>query len=214
MNRRLLLHLLVTAILLAPAELAQTWEAGAAIGFGFYHDASLTGPTTSGRAGFGDRFVLSAMFGHSLGQRFSIEGRYTFQDGDPEIVSGTSRANLDGDSSSLLAEIVFSPFRRHAWIRPYLAAGGGMKIYRGSGTPAAVEPLMDLAVLHSATDAVGLFTYGGGVKFRLSRHLWLRLDLRDYTTPFPTRVITPAPGVKVGGWLHDFVPTLGLSWGR
>ncbi len=30
------------------------------------------------------------------------------------------------------------------------------------------------------------------------------------TAPLP--VIAPAPGMTLGGWLHDFVPTVGVSW--
>jgi len=36
--------------------------------------------------------------------------------------------------------------------------------------------------------------------------------VRDYITPFPNKVIAPAPGAKVGGWLQDFVPMFGVSW--
>ena len=30
----------------------------------------------------------------------------------------------------------------------------------------------------------------------------------------PILLISAGPGVHLNGWLHDFVPTLGLSWGR
>lgn len=214
MNGRSLLPFFAAAVLMAPPALAQNWETGAAIGFGFYRDATLSGATSTGRAGFGPRFALGAMAGRSLGEHFSIEGRYTLQDGDLEIVSHGMEANLDGAASSFLGELVASPRSRHAFLRPYLAGGGGVKIYRGTQDPAPVEPLMDLALLHHATQAVSLLTYGGGVKLHVAPHWWLRLDLRDYATPFPTRVISAAPGVRLHGWLHDLVPMLGMSWGR
>ena len=53
---------------------------------------------------------------------------------------------------------------------------------------------------------------GGGVKFQLSPHVQLRLDVHDYMTPFPKNVITPNSGAKVGGWLMDFVPMVGISY--
>jgi len=31
-------------------------------------------------------------------------------------------------------------------------------------------------------------------------------------SPFPTKVITPNVGAKSGGWLHDFVPMIGISY--
>lgn len=205
--------LMFTAVLAGARARGQNWEAGAAIGFGFYHDTSLSSAAEAGRAGFGPRFALGAVVGRRLGRHFSVEGRYTFQDGDPEIVSGSTRASLDGDASSLLGEAVYSPRRREARVQPFVAAGAGIKWYRGTGTPAAVEPLAELATLHRATEGGGLVTYGGGVRFRVTERWWVRLDLRDYSTPFPTRVMMPATGVRLGGWLHDFVPMLGLSRG-
>jgi hypothetical protein len=53
---------------------------------------------------------------------------------------------------------------------------------------------------------------GGGVKFALSRKVFLRTEFRDYITAFPTEVITPAPGVKYGSILHDFVPMVGIGF--
>jgi hypothetical protein len=193
---------------------AQDWEAGGAAGFGFYRSVAISGLTSSGSAGFGPRFVLGAVAGKSFAEHLAIEGRYIYQDGDLQIRGRGTEANLDGDSSALLGELVCSLLRRHAWLRPYFAAGGGVKVYRGTQNAAADEPLMDLALLHHATQAVALVSYGGGVKWHFAEHWWARLDLRDYVTPFPTRVISAAPGVHLNGRLHDFVPTLGLSWGR
>ena len=150
----------------------------------------------------------------SLSERVAIEGRYIYQDGDLQILGRSAEANLDGDSSALLGELICSLFGRHASLKPYFAAGGGVRVYRGTQNPAADEPLMDLALLHHVTQTVGLVSYGGGAKWHFAEHWWVRLDLRDYVTPFPTQVISPAAGMHLNGWLHDFVPTLGLSWGR
>jgi Outer membrane protein beta-barrel domain len=193
---------------------AQNWEAGGAAGFGFYHSVAIEGPGASGSAGFGPRFVLSAMAGKSLAEHLAIEGRYIYQDGDLQILGRGEEANLDGDSSALSGELVYSLLGRRASLRPYFAAGGGVRVYRGTQNPAPDEPLMDLALLHHATQAVGLVSFGGGVKWHFAEHWWVRLDLRDYVTPFPTQVISPAVGLRLNGRLHDFVPMLGLSWGR
>jgi hypothetical protein len=214
MGGRSHLRLFLPLALAALPALAQTWEIGGAAGFGFYRDATLTGPDSTGRAGFGPRFALGALAGKSLGEHFAIEGRYTFQDGDLEIVSHGAQANLDGDASAFLAELAYSPRPRHARLRPFLAAGGGLKLLRGTDPVPATEPLTDLALLHRATQAVGLCTFGGGLKLHVASHWWLRLDLRDYLTPFPNQVISADPGVRLPARLHDFVPTLGISWGR
>ena len=53
---------------------------------------------------------------------------------------------------------------------------------------------------------------GGGVKFKLSPHVALRTEFRDFVTPFPKELITPAPGAKVGSMLHNFIPMAGISY--
>jgi hypothetical protein len=40
----------------------------------------------------------------------------------------------------------------------------------------------------------------------------LHVSLRDQITGFPSKIIAPAPGMAITGWLHDFRPTVGLSW--
>jgi len=50
------------------------------------------------------------------------------------------------------------------------------------------------------------------VKLSLGGPVLLRLEFRDYITPFPREVITPAMGAEIKGWLHDFVPTVGFGF--
>ena len=45
----------------------------------------------------------------------------------------------------------------------------------------------------------------------MSDSVYLRLEIRDYITPFPKQVVAPAPGAKLKGWLHDFVPMVGIG---
>jgi hypothetical protein len=73
----------------------------------------------------------------------------------------------------------------------------------------------DLLYLTGGKDSrVRLFAAaGGGVKMKLSGRIFLHLEARDYLTPFPTKVIAPVPPSTVGGWVHDFVPLIGISIG-
>jgi hypothetical protein len=57
-----------------------------------------------------------------------------------------------------------------------------------------------------------MLSFGGGVKFKLAQHMSMRLEVRDFLTPFPNDVITPAPGAKVGRLLHNIVPMFGISY--
>jgi hypothetical protein len=52
---------------------------------------------------------------------------------------------------------------------------------------------------------------GGGVKIDLHKNLRLRVEMRDYISPAPNKVIAPAPGASLGGVLNDFQAMVGLS---
>jgi hypothetical protein len=43
--------------------------------------------------------------------------------------------------------------------------------------------------------------------------VFLQAEFRDYLTPAPKQVIAPVGASKLGGWVHDFVPLVGLSFG-
>jgi len=192
--------------------LAADLEVGATGGFGFYQDVTINnGASSSAQAGFGPRFVLGGVVGHDLGQHFGLEGRYTFQDGDLALRSQGLEANMDGDAQSILGELLVYGSSKRYRLRFYAAVGTGVKIYQASSPVSGPQPLTNFATLNQGNQATPLITYGVGVKYRLSDHWLVRVDVRDYTTPFPTHVITPAAGASVSGWLHDVVPTLGIS---
>ena len=52
---------------------------------------------------------------------------------------------------------------------------------------------------------------GAGIKFALSRKVYLRTEFRDYITAFPKEIIAPAPGTSYGRLLHDFVPMVSVG---
>ena len=85
---------------------AQNKQVGFSGGFGFYLDATVTAPSGEARAGFGPRFAAGGVVGERFEDRFGGEFRYTFQDGDSELRSGTLEANLDAHSHSLLGDLL------------------------------------------------------------------------------------------------------------
>ena len=62
-------------------------------------------------------------------------------------------------------------------IRPYLEAGAGIKLYQGTGAQVAYQPLRYFALLTQQQDLRPLVSAGGGVKFQISTHVQLRLDV-------------------------------------
>ena len=95
---------------------------------------------------------------------------------------------------------------------PFLAAGGGMKLYRGTGHEVTYQPLETIALLTKTQQIKPMISVGGGIKMILGPRLVLRAEVRDYITTFPNKIIVPIPGVKANGWLNDFVPMIGISY--
>jgi hypothetical protein len=40
----------------------------------------------------------------------------------------------------------------------------------------------------------------------------VRVEVRDYFSSFPTKVIAPAPGAHLSGWLNDIVPMVSITF--
>jgi hypothetical protein len=48
--------------------------------------------------------------------------------------------------------------------------------------------------------------------YQLGPRIFLRAEIRDFITAFPTQLITPAPGMKFGSLLNDIVPLVGITY--
>ena len=190
---------------------AQQWEIGAGGGYGIYRNASIYAPAGQAAAGFRNRFVLTAVFGEDLYRRIAGEVRYTYQDGDPFIEAGSVRANVQGQSHAFHYDVLVHTRGRDAILRPYLALGAGAKLYRVTGPANPNQALGAIGRLASQDEIKPLVTAGGGVRFRLRQNLVVRLDFRDYVTPFPKNVIQPAPLGTARGIFHQFTPMLGVG---
>jgi hypothetical protein len=188
------------------------WELGAAGGFGLVHDAAIRNLSGSLSAGIDNRFGAGVVVGQELYEHLGGGLRYTFRDDDLVLKSGGRKANMDGDSHLIHCDLLFHVRGRDARIRPYAAAGGGIRLFRGTGREDPKQPFSDFAFLTKNNEVKPLISVGGGVKVTLTRHLLVRVDFRDYISPFPEELFVPAPGAKIHGWLHDFVPLAGVSW--
>src|SRR6267378_449547 len=96
--------------------LAQENQFGVAGGFGFYRDATLTNSSGNARAGFGPRFAASAVISRKFRNHLGANLRYTFQDGDSELRSGSVEANVGAHRS---------PRLRHTISRSAFSRGAG-----------------------------------------------------------------------------------------
>lgn len=100
---------------------------------------------------------------------------------------------------------------RESTVRPFVAAGVGVKIFTGSGRN-LTQPLAGLAVLREVSQVEPAISVGGGLKYLVSRHMQLRVDFRMYMTPLPDEVIRPVGLSTIDRWVFDFVPLGGISY--
>jgi len=212
--RSILLSSATIALGLSSACVAQQpgWEVGGAVGFGIMRNASIDSGSGTATAGVDNRFVAGAVVGQDLYRHFSGELRYVFRDDDLVLKSGGQKVNMDGDSHLVHYDVLFHPTSKEARIRPFFAAGGGVRLFRATGQEYVNQPFSDFALLTKTNEVKPLISVGGGVKAKLTDHTVLRLDFREYISPFPEELFATAPGAKIRGWLFDSVPMAGVSF--
>lgn len=205
-------NLIVGLILAVGAAQSQTREIGVIGGGAFLRGLPIQGAPANTSAGFQPGAVGGVLFGQDLYSHWSGEIRYLFEQRNLRVVSGGKSASFAGQAHVLSYDLIYHTRSREERVRPYLAVGGGMKLFRGTGEEEAYRPLMEYAYLTRTQQLKPMLSVGGGVKWAVGKRMALHIDFRDQITPFPRKLIAPAPGMTLQGWLHDFVPTVGLSW--
>ena len=201
----------VALLTFSSAGFAQKWEFGGLGGWGSYRNRPVTGGTGNAEAGFDSGVAAGVFVGNNMYRYVGGEVRYTFQQNNLQVSSGSTKFNFTGRAHAIHYDIVFHATPVGSRVRPFVSAGGGVKLYEGTGKEASVQPLSSYAILTKTNQWTGLVSVGGGIKVAASKHVNLRIEVRDYLTPFPTDVVTPVPPAKIGGWLHDLIPMFGLS---
>lgn len=197
----------------AGTAFAQQWELGAGGGIGVSKNLTVTRGSQTAEAGFKPGAAFSAYAGQNMSDRFGGQFRYTFQFNDMKLSSGGTDVTFSALSHAVHYDLLFFGAGREAKVRPFLAGGGGVKYYRGTGKETVLQPLSQFAILTKTSETKGLITFGGGVKVRVGNRSFVTLEARDYLTPAPKLVLAPVPGAKMDGWIHDFVPMVSLSFG-
>jgi hypothetical protein len=203
--------LLALAVLTAPAALAQKWEVGGGAGVGYYSSQNITSPAGSAAAKFASNISASAWLASNSPAFLGGELRYDWQRGAAELSSGGAKASFSAMSHALHYDMVLHFASIESPVRPFVSAGGGVKIFQGTGTEVAYQPLNRIGLLTRTSDIKPLISLGGGVKFQIGQRSALRIEVHDFLTQFPGKVITPALNANAGGWLHDLVIGFGFS---
>jgi hypothetical protein len=204
-------RLMVLVCLAALPAVAQTWEVGVAGGMGFLGQAGIDG-LAGGAAGLANGPAAAAFLAQNLYRNLGGEMRYEYQQRELRLTRGSVTASLPARTHSLEYALVWHLRGRRSAVRPYLTAGGGYQLLQGTGREAAYRPLMDVAYLTHTQEWKPVISAGGGVKARVGGRMFLRMELRQQFTLMPTRLITPAPGVRLASWLHHLEPLAGIGW--
>lgn len=204
----------ILALFAAGPATAENWEIGGGAGYGVVRELGVSSGSLNGKMGWRHGYLATAYGGHHLYERLSGELRYSFRKGSPRVSLGGQEAVMKGEAHTVSYDMLLHARDRQASVRPYVAFGGGVKVFRGTGVESALQPLSNLILLTSTRETLPLFSIGGGVSVRLAPNAVLRFDFRDHVTPFPSKVLQPAPGAQASGWFHDFLPmvTLGVTF--
>lgn len=191
---------------------AQTWELGAVGGYGWYHNPSITNISESGEGGFPPRAAVGVVAGENLYNYVGGELRWLFRFGGPQVSSNATRESATGYTNTITYEFLFHATPRESKIRPFVAAGAGIKAYTNT-LRTVNQQLGSLAILRGETTVEPALSVGAGVKYLLPKHVQLRLDFRTIATPLPTELIRPTgPSTRVHGWVYDFLPLLEVGY--
>lgn len=200
------------AIAVAIPAYAQRYEFGVQGGGSFYTKSKVERSGGSADAGFGSGFGAGITLGHNMYNRLGGEVRYTYLRNDLELSSGGQKATFGGEAHAIHYDFLIHAATFGSKVRPYVAFGAGIKSFRGSGEERAVQPLANYALLTKTSEIRPLVSFGGGVKFAISKRTMFRIDVHDYFSSVPSKVIAPAGGSSLSGWIHNIVPTAGFSF--
>jgi hypothetical protein len=203
--------LLICALAAGPSLFAQ-WEFGGAIGYGIYRDGTVFGAGTSVEAGIHNRFAAGAVLAEEQYNYLSGEFRYLYHDGHPFVSSGGIRTDIQGQSHTFTYDLLVHFEPRDRKLRFFVAGGGGGKYYVIAGPAPVVQPWANVATLTTQDEWKFVVDVGGGLKYRVARHVQVRVDFRDYMTTFPKRQIAPVTGNTARGIFQQFTPMAGVSY--
>jgi hypothetical protein len=193
------------------ASYAQQWEFGGAGGAGFLNSVPVSGGIATATAGFQPGAAFGGYVGYSQYRHIGGELRYAYLQSNLSLKSGGSEASFSGMSHVIHYDVIFKTSKDGGKAQLFAAVGGGMKVFRGTGKEAAYQPLSQYGYFTKTQALKPMASVGVGAKFALTKRVFLRTEIRDYITAFPTEIITPPAGTKYGKLLHDLVPMVGLG---
>jgi hypothetical protein len=195
-----------------PSAMAQKWEFGGGVGGSFYLSRDISNGSAKASAGIETNVASGVWLGENLSNKWGGEIRYDYQRGDLQLKSGSASTSFTGATHAIHYDILWHATPRGSKVRPFLAAGAGIKVYRATGAEIPSQPLSQFALLTKGNQLDALLSLGAGVKWQVAPALQVRLEVHDYITPFPDEVIAPNVGSHVSGVLQNIVPMIAIAY--
>jgi hypothetical protein len=196
----------------AVSGFAQQWEFGGTGGASFLNSVAVNNSAGSATAGFQPGATFGAFVGYDSYKHIGGELRYGYLQSNLKLASGGSTASFSGMAHVVHYDVIFHTAGSESKVQLFAAVGGGMKVFRGTGTENSFQALEQFGLFTKTQEMKPMASVGGGVKWALTRKVFLRTEFRDYITAFPKGIITPpGPGTKYGLLLHDIVPMVSLG---
>ena len=119
----------------------QQWEFGGLAGGGFLNTVPVSSTVGTATAGFQTGAAFGGYVGFNQYKHIGGELRYTYLQSNLSLKSGGSEASFSGMSHVVGYDVIFKTTRDNGKVQLFAAVGGGMKVFRGTGTEAAYQPL-------------------------------------------------------------------------
>jgi hypothetical protein len=188
------------------------WEIGVAGGYSDPQGVPATASGGTATVGFAPAGAFSVYLGEDVTRYLGGEIRYDYIMGDARIESGGASTTFGAVSHAVHYDFTLHTSNKSP-VELFAAAGAGVRIFVGNGQEEAYQPLMQYAYLTKVRTLKPMGSVGAGIKFRLGKVVEFRLEARDYISPFPTEVITPALGATFGkNIMHDIVGMAGFGF--
>lgn len=205
--------ILILSMALLPGTVwAQRWEVGGVGGGSFYTNNDVKRPNGTVQASFGPGYAAGAFIGQEMGRRWGGEVRYLFQSNEAQLKGNGLKASFGAQTHTVHYNFLLHLTHSGAKVRPFVTFGAGLKQFRGTGSETVTQPLSDYALLTKSHDTVPVVALGVGIKLKLGAHSSIRIEFNDYLSPMPSKVITPNRNSDISGWIHNFTPTVGISY--
>jgi len=203
---------LLFLLFVASAAFAQNWEIGALGGFGLSNDMTIHSPSGTASSNLANGGAFGIFGGDDTYNYLSGEARYLYRYSDFSLSSGNTTVTFPAHTQLLQGVFLAHLRPRQTKVRPFIAFGGGLSFLSGTGVESAAQPLGQFAGLTATRQTLPTATVGFGVKIELHHHLRLRFEADDYISSTPSKVIAPAPGNSVSGWMNNVIAFGALSY--